>query len=142
MRVVETHPDPGYAHQDNRWRVRREVSWEPQSSGDAKHLCKVCEPSLSPLESRFQQLVKQWRTETMLTSSMTRIIFNAAYQQIIGMGPSALRLIFRELRAEPDHWDWALRSITHANPVPKEAVGDLRATAGAWLRWGEKQGYV
>lgn len=33
------------------------------------------------------------------------------------MGEAAVPLILRDLEHQPDHWFWALREITQANPV-------------------------
>jgi hypothetical protein len=44
-----------------------------------------------------------------------------AYQRIIEMGQPVMPLIFRELEREPDHWFWALQSITGENPVKLES---------------------
>ena len=67
-------------------------------------------------EQKFKSLTRQWHDECLLSSSITEICTNLAYQQIIGMGAEALPFIFRELRREPDHWFWALQAITCENP--------------------------
>jgi hypothetical protein len=93
------------------------------------------------VEQRFKALVRQWHDECLLSSSITEICTNMAYQQIIGMGAETLPLIFRELRREPDHWSWALQAITGENPVPQEAAGDLVAMRTAWLDWDRRNNY-
>jgi hypothetical protein len=99
--------------------------------------------SLSPssaLQARFQALVTQWKNNTLRVSSdLGEALMDWPYQQIIGLGPRAIPLILDELRREPNHWGWALQSITGENPVPEEAAGDLRAIAQAWLQWGRDQ---
>ena len=65
-----------------------------------------------------------------------------SYQQIIGMGPEAVSLILEELKQNRDHWFWALEMITNENPVPKTALGKVEDMALAWIRWGERQGYI
>ena len=64
------------------------------------------------------------------------------YQQIIGLGPSVLPLLLRELARETDHWFWALEAIAGQNPVPAEAVGNVAAMAEAWLAWGRREGLL
>jgi hypothetical protein len=66
---------------------------------------------------------------------------NQSYQQIIGMGNDAVSLILKELEAGPDHWFWALVSITGANPVPHEDRGKVKKMAEAWVKWGREHGY-
>ncbi len=63
------------------------------------------------------------------------------------MGDKAVRPILNQLskelkNGEPDHWFWALRSITGRNPVGEDERGNMRAMAEAWLAWGREQGYV
>lgn len=93
------------------------------------------------LQEQFSDLTKAWKTETRLTSSITEMCMHPAYQSIIGMGPNALPLIFRELEREPDHWFWALKAITGADPVVPENIGRLDAMTRDWLRWARVNGY-
>ena len=64
-----------------------------------------------------------------------------AYQQIIGMGPAAIPWLLAELEREPDHWFWALKSITMVDPVSADERGDIHKMAQAWLKWGKDRGY-
>ena len=68
------------------------------------------------------------------------LTIHPAYQQIIGMGPAVVPLLLRELEREVDHWFWALKAITGADPVPPASRGKVREMAEAWLRWGREQG--
>jgi len=95
-----------------------------------------------PTLERFQELAQRWRAGQALESSMTRLVTDPAYQQIIGMGAAAVPFLLAELRREPDHWFWALTSITGEDPVPERSRGDLVEMAGAWLRWGGAHGYL
>jgi hypothetical protein len=58
------------------------------------------------------------------------------------MGEAALPLIFSELTREPNHWFWALTSITGVNPIEAEDQGDLKAMASAWLRWAQENSWI
>ncbi|WP_375511754.1 hypothetical protein [uncultured Nostoc sp.] len=89
----------------------------------------------------FIKLANQWRSETKHMSLMSDMILHTAYQQIIGMGTDAVPLILKELSREPEHWFWALRSITGANPIKPEDRGRLKKMAEAWLDWGRQHGY-
>jgi hypothetical protein len=97
--------------------------------------------SASGLSQRFQVLADQWRRETGHLSLMSDIVLNTAYQQIIGMGKPAIALILQDLKQQPDHWFWALRSITGENPVQVDDRGRLPQMAEAWLVWGRANGY-
>lgn len=93
------------------------------------------------LKETFIKLGLQWRSETKHMSLMNDMILHTAYQQIIGMGRDAVPLILEELSREPEHWFWALKSITGANPIKPEDRGRLKKMAEAWLDWGRQHGY-
>ena len=93
------------------------------------------------LEENFLQLSQQWRQETGMLSVVSKIVIHPTYQRIIGMGQPVIPLIFRELEREPDHWFWALQSITGENPVSVDRRGDIVQMAAAWLEWGKAHGY-
>jgi hypothetical protein len=93
------------------------------------------------LEKEFMKLVEKWHQETGMMSLVSKIVMHPAYQRIIGMGQPVIPLILRELEREPDHWFWALRAITGANPVKPEQQGRLKQMAQAWITWGKEHGY-
>lgn len=90
----------------------------------------------SQTETRFRQLVRQWKDESRYLSNTAQMAMLRSYQSIIGMGPPAVPLLLAELRHEPDHWFWALESITLENPVPPQDAGQLDKMARAWIAWG------
>jgi hypothetical protein len=94
-----------------------------------------------PRVGGFERLAAQWRRETRHLSLMSDIVLNTAYQQIIGMGQPAIALILQDLKQQPDHWFWALRSITGENPIQPEERGRVAKMAQAWLEWGRQHGY-
>ena len=94
------------------------------------------------VEDLFYTLTINWKNDVKLTSSATEIILNSFYQRIIGMGPVALPMILKELKREPDHWFWALQSISGENPVRPQDRGKLSEMSKAWLKWGKEKGYL
>ncbi|MBI4849315.1 MAG: hypothetical protein HY808_12205 [Nitrospirae bacterium] len=76
----------------------------------------------------------EWESETAYLSSITEISKHPAYQQIIGMGHVAVPFILSEMKRKPDHWFWALRSITGEDPVLPEHRGRLRQMSEDWLK--------
>ncbi|MBI5409314.1 MAG: hypothetical protein HZA14_08110 [Nitrospirae bacterium] len=92
--------------------------------------------------TKFLTLQKEWEGNTAHLSSMTKIVMHPAYQQIIGMGQVAVPLILSEMRKKPDHWFWALRSITGEDPVLPEHRGRLKQMTEDWLKWGRDKGYI
>ena len=91
---------------------------------------------------RFQRLRNQWKEQSRYLSNTAQMSILGPYQRIIGMGTAAVPLILDELRREPDHWFWALESITEENPVPPEDAGRVQAMTAAWIRWGMEQGFL
>jgi len=96
----------------------------------------------SEIQKEFNELAKQWRSERGAVSSTTALSMHPAYQLIIGMGERVLPFIFADLQKQLDHWFWALRAITHADPVSPENRGNMEAMATAWLNWGREKGYA
>lgn len=94
------------------------------------------------VERKFQLLAKEWRDETAHLSSTTKLVMHPKYQNIIGMGPAVLPILFRELQKNPDHWFWALCAITEEDPTNPEDAGDLRKMSEAWLKWAREKGYL
>jgi hypothetical protein len=93
----------------------------------------------------FQDLRRQWQQERGARASVAEMAMTHAYQNIVGMGPEVIPAILMQLRSEgdrPDHWFWALASITRDNPVPLQSRGKVREMAKAWLEWGEQKNYV
>lgn len=97
------------------------------------------EESLVP---RFQRLAAEWKDQSQFLSNTVQMAMLRPYQRIIGMGSPAIPLLLAELQREPDHWFWALESITDQNPVQKEASGTVQLMAKAWVEWGKQQGYL
>jgi hypothetical protein len=93
------------------------------------------------LERQFRQLSHQWENETGMLSDLSQKVIHPAYQRIIGMGQDAVPLLLNELSKRPNHWFWALRSITGANPVKPEHRGRIKLMAKDWLCWGRDHGY-
>ena len=97
----------------------------------------------SALQAEFDKLAKSWRNDTQFYSSVTDIVLDRSYQQIIGKGVAVVPMILREIKLRgPDHWYWALGSITGADPAVSAPQGDIRAICDAWVQWGEMRGIV
>lgn len=94
------------------------------------------------VEERFRNLVEIWQADRPPNLRIAEKVTHPAYQAIIGLGPAAIPLILREVEHNLDHWFWALRAITGADPVPIESRGKLREMAQAWLAWGRTYGFT
>ncbi|MFA5747374.1 MAG: hypothetical protein WC926_04895 [Candidatus Paceibacterota bacterium] len=91
------------------------------------------------LENRFNSLVSTWKQDTEFSSSVSEIVSNKAYLQIIALGEKVLPLIFKSMEQEPNHWFVALTSITGGvNPIKPEHRGNLSKMTEDWLDWAKK----
>lgn len=93
-------------------------------------------------EIKFNNLKSEWLEDTAFLSSILEISMHPAYQQIIGMGETALTLILNELINKTGHWFWALKSITGADPVTPEQRGNVNKMTNAWIQWGKENNYI
>jgi hypothetical protein len=92
------------------------------------------------LARQFDDLAKTWKKETGHLSNVSKKCTHPAYQRIIGLGPGAVPLILRDLKASHDDWFWALTAITGDNPINERDAGDVARMTEAWLRWGRANG--
>lgn len=88
----------------------------------------------------FDRLADEWIADTLILSSIQKIVLHPAYQRIIGMGAGVLPHILDRLRSEPNHWFWALRAITGEDPAANETT--IEGASRVWLEWGVSRGYV
>jgi len=104
----------------------------------------ILDPDDTPavrVDEKFAALAAQWRAETAWTSAVSQMVMHPAYQEIIGMGRDVIPYLLRELERQPEHWFWALRAITGADPVRPEQRGQVAAMAQSWRQWGQEHGY-
>jgi len=94
------------------------------------------------IEDEFHRLTSEWKRDTAHLSSVTDIVLHPKYQNIIGMGKAVLPFIFRAMQKRPDHWFWALSSITEENPTKPEDAGNMRKLTESWLNWAKSKGYL
>lgn len=91
-------------------------------------------------EQELRGLIAQWQRETEHLSSLKQMCLHPAYQRIIGLGLPVVPYLLRELEQSPDHWFWALRAITDADPGrDTDTFEDARQ---AWLTWGKEKRYL
>lgn len=92
------------------------------------------------LHEQFRALADHWYEESRFQSSIPLITGLPSYQAVIGLGPSVVPLILREMETRPGFWFTALRAITGENPVRPEHRGDVARMVTDWLAWGRRQG--
>jgi hypothetical protein len=90
------------------------------------------------LEEKVDFLAQVWRE---FSCGRSVIDYNhAAYMQIIGIGPQAMPILMRRLRAGESDWIIAMKYITGERVTTPEMRGNFRAIRDAWLKWGEENG--
>ena len=92
-------------------------------------------------EAKFSSLAEEWEKETVMHSSLSKIVLNTAYQRIIGMGPVAIPFILRKMKQRAGHWFWALDALTNGES-PAQGCTSVRDATDAWLKWGLDKGYI
>lgn len=132
-------------------RLVREVAGWDRGEAPREHAPSRLGPTRVPerkfagesLREEFNRLVTEWKKATGHESSLTKVVFHRAYQRIIGLGPIAVPLILEEFDKRPDHWGWALFSITGEDPgIAPEDAGRLAKIREAWLQWGRREGHL
>jgi hypothetical protein len=93
-----------------------------------------------PPSVAFERLASQWRKDTRFISPVKRKVLHPAYQQIIGMGETAISLILRSLEQQPEDWLWALKAITREDPARDS--DNFGQAIERLLRWGKERGYI
>ncbi len=91
--------------------------------------------------AKFDRLAAEWRSAIRYVSLLSQMVTHPAYQTIIGMGVEAIPLMLERLGRQPEHWFWALKSISGDDPVPAEERGDIAAMSRTWVSWGRQHGY-
>ncbi len=93
------------------------------------------------MEERFRRLESIWIEQTGHLSSSSKIISNAAFQEIVSLGEAVIPLMLRDLEKKPRLWVWALPKITGANPVPASDRGNIAKMSHVLVQWGKANGY-
>jgi hypothetical protein len=94
------------------------------------------------LEQAFLQHAAIWDEETAHLSSTPKKVLHDSYQNIMALGPDVVPLLLRDLETNHRSWFWALRHLTHANPVSPEDQGNLDKMITAWVEWGKREGII
>lgn len=88
-------------------------------------------------DETFEQLSQQWHDETGHLSNLSLMVEHPAYQQIIGLGLEVVPLLLRSLEREPDHWFFALATLTGVDAGAGEQT--VEGARQKWLSWGRER---
>lgn len=115
-------------------------AWLVVASGSRTRRSSQIERSDSQVYALYVTLANEWRSDTILESSVERLVMHHAYQRIIGLGPQVVPYILDDLDESPDHWFWALTSIVGEDHGGHQT--SIGAAAQAWLAWGKSAGLI
>lgn len=140
---IQVHLDTQCVEPDHPEPVLYEITSQSVTAGFVIDTTKVQQADLpksvaevSALQMKFDNLVREWKSQTGGLASTTRRYAHPSYQSILiefGKADGA-KLILRELQKTPDWWFEALRLLTGENPTkPGDSFQSARK---AWLEWG------
>ena len=84
---------------------------------------------MKELKAKFIAAKDKWNAETMYSSSVTEIISNDSFQEIVAMGNAAIPFIIDELEKKPSVLVWALNIITD-----KRTTGTITDACKKWVK--------
>lgn len=122
-----------YSPSYERWIVQKPQRPTPTKSA-VKTIYQLRQPDYV---DKFNAMVKKWRLETAVLSSIEEKVNHKAFQEILKMGRVAVPLIVEELRRKPDFLFLALASLAPESDVVSFR-GSPSETVSAWLRWAER----
>jgi hypothetical protein len=93
-------------------------------------------------KARFFKLADEWSEKTMHVSSVSDLINDPSYQQIIGLGWDALPYLLDDLRRNKRFWFPALAAIAGVRPFDPGDLSNPRRMTEAWLKWGRRKGLI
>jgi len=91
-------------------------------------------------EERFDILAARWLAETAFMSNLSLMVDHPAYQEIISMGKPAVPLMLKKLQERPDHWFYALVTVTGEDHA--KGIYTVKEAAEAWVEWGLQEGLI
>ena len=95
----------------------------------------------SEIATAFERCAEDVRRTVRFASSLEVVAHSDAYQQIVGMGPTVLPYVLRELRASRSvAWFRALNLITRQDAAA--GLDTVEGAVRAWLSWGARHGYI
>jgi hypothetical protein len=106
-------------------------------AAENKQVVLISVSGVTDITSEFKDLAKQWKEDTLYSSSLEEISFHPAYQTIMAMGEKVLPLIFRELNKQFGHWFYALAHIAREDAA--NGAQNLEDARQRWLDWGRKK---
>lgn len=95
----------------------------------------------SEIATAFDRCAKEVHRTARFASSIEAVAHSDAYLQILGMGPTVLPYILRDMRSTRSvTWFRALNVITRQDAAA--GLDTVEGAVQAWLKWGAQHGYI
>jgi hypothetical protein len=91
------------------------------------------------VENRFHRLAGEWALEVRTISSLSAMVENEKYRQIVSMGWDAVPFLLHDLQQNNGFWFTALSEITKIRPFDPRDAGNRKKMAEAWIQWGKRK---
>jgi hypothetical protein len=88
------------------------------------------------LNYKLDQLQSKWEEATAFSSSITEIVENEYFKEIINYGENIVPAVLESLRQRPSHLVWALNFITNRT-ISNKPISVTEASK-AWINWGRR----
>jgi hypothetical protein len=97
-------------------------------------------PDYEYLTLRLRGFIDNWTNQTKFMSSISSIIQNSNFKNIISLGKPAVPIILNEIRKKPSNLVWALNYIEGFN-ISKTPISITEACQ-KWITWGLNSGLI
>jgi hypothetical protein len=131
----ETRPRIPHQGEIDEWIVQLDESWFPKAL-DAPPTVELT------VEDRFQKLADDWSRETIHISSVSDLVRDTRYREIVALGWDVVPYLLADLRENGRFWFPALAEITGIRPYDRGDSSNPRRMTEAWLRWGKWKGLI
>jgi hypothetical protein len=111
--------------------------WPNQQTG-----AKSGRVAAETVEEKFLRLADEWSRATSHISSVTDLINDYRYQQIIALNWPVVPYLLNDLDRNKRFWFPALAAITGLRPFDRHDASNYRRMTDAWLRWGKRKGLI
>jgi hypothetical protein len=94
------------------------------------------------IDVRFFRLAEEWSLNTRYKSSVSDMINDSNYQQIIALSWPVVPLLLNDLKQRKRFWFPALAAITGVRPFDPIDTSNYVRMTDAWIRWGKRKGLI
>jgi hypothetical protein len=94
------------------------------------------------VEARFRRLADDWSRDTIHISSVSDLINDRRYQEIIGLDWDVVPYLLKDLQQNKRFWFPALAAITGVRPFDSGDASNPRRMTQAWVKWGKRKGLI